>query len=62
MVVKSAQNKLPAAARQVSWLKNSDILKFLQNRLKKKSTRTEMELLCYVIMAEDEGVLPLINA
>lgn len=31
MVVKSAQNKLPAAARQVSLLKNSVILKFLQN-------------------------------
>lgn len=62
MVVKSAQNKLPAAARQVSLLKNFVILKFLQNRSKNKFTRTEMEMLCFVIMVEHEGVLPLINA
>lgn len=49
MVVKSAQNKLPAAARQVSLLKNFVILKFLQNRSKKQiyKDRDGDVMLCY---------------
>ena len=61
MVVKSAQNKLPAAARQVSLLKNSVILNFLEN-WSKKFTRTQVDTLCFVIIVEDESVLPLTNA
>lgn len=56
MVIKSAQNKLPAASRQVSLLKNSHFYKI------KKFTRTDRETLRFVTMVEDNDVPLLINA